>query len=727
VTVATSSGPTGSSPGSATSEVGGGVITGTVKTKDGRPLEGALVRAEPMIEWKEPESPDSDLPPGSPPSSARGEIRRRAVEEYYARSRAGRREAVTDAQGRYALEGLADKAYNLEAWRAHYRIEMSGSEGWRTIAVGRACHFRAIPVRAVRVAVLLPDGGVPEHARISWTASEGGANGSSPWRSEEPRIVLDHGTYGLTATIEPNTDDASSFARRFSRRPGDGPTDFASYTSDSQTVSIGEGDLPDLTFQLKGQPGLHVKVLYPTEEHPRSVRIAAVRLEPGKPANPSRLLQSRGVSSLWLEEKTEGALHELEPGTYLVGATFRGNRLGPTATATVGETTSTVELRVPPGDLRDWVRVWVRAPDGALVTDASLQVGSREGDQVGTSPANEEPEPEGSYRVEHYSSDGMNSRFNFGMIDDDSEGDEEEKEKDVRCTWFVKAVSPRFGSAEAAYDPVGDREVTISFAAPAALRVVVAGWAESPDRERASLTLEPKPESGSTDENSETAVIGPAGTATFPPRKPGKYELVLGYGTKKGRRGFRSYGWGDKEVSRTPLTLSTGETTVTVAMATLHELVVHFKGDTPNLQSVEPDGSPGDQGSSGSLDGEGVLRFSDLKPGRYRLVTQDGDMWLDVPSSGPVSFRVNPFNSYRLKVEEEGYLHGLGLKTGDLVVAVNGAEFKDRATMDAAFLLSLARESSTFTVLRDGQKFDVTGDVRKLQEDNGSDVQPWAR
>ena len=97
------------------------------------------------------------------------------------------------------------------------------------------------------------------------------------------------------------------------------------------------------------------------------------------------------------------------------------------------------------------------------------------------------------------------------------------------------------------------------------------------------------------------------------------------------------------------------------------------------------------------------------------------------PRGTRVSFAPRPFNAYHLEVTERGYLHDLGLKTGDLVVAIDGAEFKDLAGMTAALNAAKTRETSKFTILRGAQTFDLTADGTKFEEDDGSYYSPRAR
>ncbi|MCI0589815.1 MAG: PDZ domain-containing protein, partial [Planctomycetes bacterium] len=347
------------------------------------------------------------------------------------------------------------------------------------------------------------------------------------------------------------------------------------------------------------------------------------------------------------------------------------------------------------------------------------ECGCRGSEGHGTADLELRPEPDGSYKVEHFEKDAPSrgGGWSFGG----------EVLGDGPRTYFVQVKSERYGTSEAIYDPARDREVTVAFLAPALLRVTIAGYAESPDRDRASLSLEPKDEEDAGGGDDVEARINRAGTASFPPQKPGRYDLVLRLAGADGARGHRMARWNASEVSRQTLSLGSGETTMTIPLPTLCELLVTFEGEAPDLQRAGPDGVPHSVGRNRAEKGERSVTFTDLAAGRYRLLTRTGDMWVDVPAPGSVAFRPNPYNAYLLQVLDTGYLLELGLRTGDLVVALDGVEFKDRASMDAALFSWKQRGPATFTILRDGRRFDVVADAKRFEEDEGSYYRPWSR
>ena len=707
---------------------GNGTLSGAVLGPGGAPLSGVLVRATPMEFGGEEESEEDAAPlppPGSPPPPRDVDAVVRAFARGLERELAGLRETVTDAGGAYLLSGLPAKTYQLEAWLTGYEIARTGGDPWEPVPVGTTCDFLGVPLFRITAAVTLPDGTAPAHARISWTPEGDGEEGSAEWRPSAPTLDVKPGTYEFTASAAgpgerlPFTGGWIRSGRRFVPAEDD-----ALYRSPPQTASVGAEGSPPLSFRLEGQPGILVKVVFAGAERPRSLRIAALRLEGAASGDPSQLLDDAAVKAVWIDDASEGSLVGLDPGTWLVGVTFRGGRVGPTATVVVGSGLVTKELLVPDGDLRDWIRVWVRGPDGSPVRDVSLECGCRSGEGNGSADLNTVPEADGSFRVEHFEQDSP-SRGNGWSFGGNSLGAEGR-------TYFVKATSAKYGSAEATYDPATDRETTIQFVAPALLRVTVPGLGAGADRSRASLSLEAVGEEGGGRGRNRggnlDGEIDASGVATFPPATPGAYEVVLRLAPTGGREAMRFGRWNSTEVARVPVTLGAGETTISVPLPSLSNLTVTFEGEAPELQRVSADGAGRSGRAVRGAEKEGEITFHDIAAGRYRLVDdRRGEMLVDVPTAGTVAFRPRPYDAFHIEIIGKGYLAELGLRTGDLVISIDGAEFRDRATLDAAMAVSKTRETSKFTILRDGATFDVTADGKRFEEDKGSYYRPWTR
>jgi protocatechuate 3,4-dioxygenase beta subunit len=699
---------------------GTGTVHGTVVDSGGHPLEGALVRATPIVRPEQPgETAGGVLPPGAPPPRVDVEEAARAYAATLARQEAGVREATTDAAGNYTLRGLTAEEYRVQAWHTGFLLE--SGKGW-FFAVARAgdrCDFLATPIRRISISVTLPDGSPPAEAVISWAPKGKGTGGSETWTPGEPELDVPPGTYDFTAWA--GAPGQSLFAPEFA--PGSGfageGQGGALYRSAPRTATVDDEGPGSLTLPLEGRPGIRVELAFEGARRPRSIRVAALRLAGASGSDPAFLLGDEGVRSLWIDDAAEAVLPGLEPGTYLVGVTYRGNRVGPTTTTTVATGLERVELRIPEADATDWVRVRVLDPVGSPLRDALVEAGLAGSEGSDTVPASLVPEKDGSYRIEHYAKgapvrgEGFHS---YVGISDVGPGP---------YSWFVRATSPRFGVAVATYDPGTDREVTLRFAAPALLRVAVTGFAGNPRRSRALLFLEWEGSSPDMRDRMSCS-IDADGRGSFPPTAPGKYSLELRLAEDGAAEDAEVSYWSTEEVSKSSLTLPSGETEASVHLPLYCDLTVTFEGEAPGLERIGTDGVPGREEDGDATDGK--VTFRDLPEGRYRLIDhRRGAMWLDLPMSGPVSFQPAPFDSLFVKVTGEGYLRGLGLRTGDLIVAIDGVELRDREAMRKALGAALVHGTARLSVLRAGTTFDVSGDIQMLGEDAGSEVQPWVR
>lgn len=692
---------------------GDGRITGFVRTEKGEPLTGVLVRATPV----EQEAGRSGTPvdTGAPPADDVAQQVRDLVTQLR-RDAARRRDATTDASGAFEVTGLPEGSFYLGAWLVGWRVERAGGRTWTPLRPGARCDFVAKPIRYADVTILLPDGTSPSMAYVTW-GDDGRSVSTAEWHRDSPRVEIPPGTYKLHAAADVPGREGMWM------RNGGSPL----YSSDPQTVTVPDDGPAKVTVHLTAQPGILVRLSFAGPERPRDVRIAALALDDGQQPDPSRLLgEGDAVHATWVQDTSEGALSGLEPGTYLVGVTFRGGRVGPTAVVTVGNSLVTKEFTIAGDGVREWVKVWVRAPDGEIARDVTLRSGCRSKTGSGEADIDASPEADGSWRVEHYE----NGAPTYG----NSSSSGGELEIGGR-TYYVGAKSERYGEAEATYDPSADTEVTVRFSEPARLHASIDGFASSPERDRASLTLETDMRERSEGFRSWDATLDEHGVATFPPVAPGTYVLVLHLlarddEAKHGRR----RNWNQEEVARKNVTLGAGEESASIAIPRMMSFVVALEtrggGESLQLQRIDADGVPsGVVRDLSAGDDERELHFDDIAiaPGRYRLVLRDvGDMWVDLPGPERIVFRPRPFNALQVRTEgQEGYLGEAGLRNGDVVVAIDGTELENKLQTDACIAVARSHGTAKLSVVRGGRRFELTVDPKRL--DDGGRLAPWVR
>ncbi|MCK6481880.1 MAG: hypothetical protein L6R43_17555 [Planctomycetes bacterium] len=694
-----------------------GSITGWVLDRVGSPVAGVLVRATPLDAWNDQEEVGSLLPVGTPPPRRDVEAMLRVIERRFRRTEEGVREALTDGTGAFTLSGLPSEEYALEAWRVGFLVERTGGGPAGVVAVGGRCDFRATPAGGITLSLALPDGGSPEQAVVTWSPRGEGEPGCAEWRPGSPRIEVPSGSWEFTAFAGPPGKDLGLAG--FQLLPEWDPPGGAEvlYRSTPREATVGAGAVANLALRLEARPGLRARVVFEGSRRPHSFRIAALPLEGGAEVDPALLLRDEGVLALWLDDGEEGILPGLAPGTWLVGATFRGGRIGAFERVTVAEGLAVAELRVPDIDPMDTVRVRVLDPAGRPLPGAVLESGCRRSVESVAVRVEAAPEPDGSLVVEHYETGApvRGGSYSYGR-----------PRGPGPMAWFLRATSPLHGTVSADYDPARDREVTLRFAAPAHLRVHLSGYVGHPHRDRVVLGMEGTGER-KEDRPWRVAVVDEEGTAAFPPTAPGEYELRLLLAEDGGWVSRERALWRGTKAEVRSLVLPSGETEVTVHLAAFSDLVVTFEEGEPLLQPLGPDGLPGDE-ESGTPAGEGRVSFGLRPEGRYRLFDRDrGAMIVDLPAAGPVAFRPKPFDCMLLLVTGEGYLSGLGLRSGDLVVGVEGEPFADREGMRRALLQAAAKGTARFTILRGGAAFEVTAEVRRFMEDDACDATPWVK
>ena len=80
--------------------------------------------------------------------------------------------------------------------------------------------------------------------------------------------------------------------------------------------------------------------------------------------------------------------------------------------------------------------------------------------------------------------------------------------------------------------------------------------------------------------------------------------------------------------------------------------------------------------------------------------------------------------------DPKGFLAASGFRSGDLVVAIDGASFRGTEQMQAIIFEALKKDSVKMTVLRDGGRIDLVVDPKRLmgaQANLGGEFEPTSR
>jgi hypothetical protein len=311
--------------------------------------------------------------------------------------------------------------------------------------------------------------------------------------------------------------------------------------------------------------------------------------------------------------------------------------------------------------------------------------------------------------------------------------DDEDAEADDGANWryYVRVSTKNYGRKEIEYERGERSEITVQFVEPATLEVTIAGYVGSGREGAVELSLA-KADSGERESHgvhsSREQKIDAQGRQVFGPVEPGAYEIVV---TAKTER-FSSI-----PIDRIPITLRAGRNVATVGIPELYNLTVIVPDPPPRarlrLQPVPR--RPGWWGTNETVNKEGRAEFSNLPAGEYKLQmsgpTMGGIMHISIPAHREVRFEPKPINALEVTIEDpEGELAKAGFQTADIIIGVNGTQFKDMFQLQSAFMGAMSKGPATLLVSRGGRELELKLDLRKMMEDRGGmggELEPTSR
>lgn len=171
--------------------VGTGVISGTVRSSQGEPVEGVdiIAQAPPPEAWsKELEGrPWEDRP-------LEERVERLARAERWRDATSRRVKSAAD--GTYTLTGVPDLPHRVDARSELHRVRPAQGSSARDVRPGGTVHFTADPRTGVVLDVRLPDGTQPESAQVKF--QRGKATSMLGWTPSSGRVDTDVGPASMT-------------------------------------------------------------------------------------------------------------------------------------------------------------------------------------------------------------------------------------------------------------------------------------------------------------------------------------------------------------------------------------------------------------------------------------------------------------------------------------------------------------------------------------------------
>lgn len=679
---------------------GDGVITGTVKLPDGRPLEGVLIRASyrpkriPSLEQRH--------------KKGRGVPKDPSLEEQLMNmaknlqsQRLSRKEACTDREGKFTLSGLADGRYTLTAYLSGYIFSTQRGRSYYNLEPGSTAEYIAKAVITLPVNVVLPDGSSPEKATIECIEPQGNGGSrhhSERWFRNDPVIQLIPGRYTMKAAS--NEEDE--------------------YISETQLVTLKAGDTPaPLTFQLNGRLGIKGKVVFEGEKGLEQVYVGVVNVPQGTNPDLSRLKQPDKQDTV--SHYNDYAYHfkDLAPGTYLLGAraSYRGKVLVAHRVEVVDRMVAQ-DLAVPPADPRDYVVVWVLGPDGEKLQDVSITAGYRSENGSRSGSRRFIKKEDGSHWVLH------------NEPDEDSDVDWD------AITYTLSIRSRQFGRRDVTYQRQDHSEVTVQFDKPAFLNVQVANYAGSGQEGKVSLALKNTSQDGNNQSRRFDSGGGMHGSGLdaqgrqiLGPTEPGEYELAL-Y--------VRNRQHSNMLVDKVALSLGPGDNSATVVLPPLYTLVVLVPEPPKNAQ-IQLRPSPqreGFWGGHSKVGKEGRCEFPQLPAGDYLLRMygsgSSGNQEMRITVQGDMEIHYEPavINAMAVHLKkDDGYLAEAGFQSGDIIIGAGDKEFSDPHQFHRALQEAKEQETVQLLVLRGNRQLSITVEPIKMLDHRtmGGSLEPTAR
>ncbi len=641
-----------------------GQIRGEVLTIDGRPLPEVEITATPGQRPDREEGDDLET-----------KVRRFVRDEQWRESI--RVETTTGPDGQYLLAGLADQQFGVSAKANGYKFERQNRK--REVRPGDVVNFTATPVAQLDVTILRADGTEPDSASVRIQRNQ--SSWGRTWSPKERVIDTEPGTVMVSASVG-ETERGE-------------PIEI--------TVEIGTGPMP-VTIRLHSRGAIHGSVVFPADELESQ---AVVYLLPASLiAEPEPEDMFAATKNQWLSRSVEFKFDDLDPGTYWVGAA-RGNQNEehPPTIQRVDVADSVVEITVAidPIQSENGVRIFAYAPNGGALPDVSLSFGyeSDQGSRWGG---------------------GTQAKLRDGGVillpDADLRRMYDENQKGHL---FVRGEHSAYGEQRLEISGFGGG-VDLRFEEPARVVVAVLGYLGSDLIGRVQITLQPESESsrgwyggggrnnGVPDANSEVR-LGPF--------SPGSYVLNLSYVDQRRNR------WSSGVMVSQPVQVVSGENRLSIAVPPTYSLEIRFpEGTQSGSIQISPDGDePGRNARHEQFEG-GVALIEGLVAGPYQLRAwgngvQNGTVFVDVPSSGPVYYEPAPINALRIRVSDEGGpLAQAGFLDGDTIIKINGQSFEGEEQLALMGVFLQGAEKVRLTLDRNGEEVELEVDPRGLMKGN---------
>ncbi len=623
---------------------GTAVIAGIVTTEEGDPLEGVEVNAIPMRPAMKTTRSSSDRKLMGARRDLR-EVLDKAAKDW-AESEGAARSAVTDADGKFRIEGLVDLDFRVRAQAEGYSF--STREFSLVNPVEQPDAFAKIEAEelvGIQVNVVDENGVMLEKAIVKAGSTR------LEWNSTDPMVYSTSKQFSVQAFAEPI---ATTRGDRVARQV-------------SESVYVDAIAEPDriVTLTLESACIVTGNIVGEKVKASNWQAVYAIPLRPDEPFDDT-VPQSDDIETYASEDSF--AFADLLPGRYAICLIGPGNMAVDYEILDVKPGIVDITLDREVFDSSKYLTVRAMSPRGTTVESFSTRLEyKKEGGETSDEWMGSSSMPDGSKVLN---------------VADFTEFDYDAWPSGTKA-WVV-VTSSVYGKIRVPLSS-GQREAVAQFAEPCELTVRLSGdfsmggFSVRIKEGESDRTDPPTIKSARQGRGRNGPRIDSRGVAKFRALSPGPVIVSL---TQSG------YWWGDgRELAVEELVLTGADHQVTLEVPTVSELEILV---TPcserryiSLTTTDEDGEEHDVGWTNTTE-DGRATFRGLTPGEYEVLDQKSGAKLTATVPGP-ELRIDlseHVTKLQISVNKlDGKLTEWGLAGGDLIVAVDGEPIEDRDTL----------------------------------------------
>lgn len=649
---------------------GEGRISGGVKVVNGLALADVRIRATPHLE------PPAVADGQAPEADLEAWVRHRAMQMALERA------VHTDSAGRYELTGLQpDLVYALSAERKGYDIQRAGGGSITHFSPGSEVQFVAKAAERVTVVMRLPDGTIPNRGRISISEDVDKPPGVSFWHWSP---------VATSRAFEPGS-------WRLEFRAGDDDE----FGAEPQSLRVVAGEVPPvIQVQLNAQPAIIGRVNPPPGITESRLVVHILKQVDGKYEEVTS--GETEVPAMRRQQGLRATLHAfqgwnfkflaLTPGDYRLELLFMEKVLT-TLDVKVENGIARVELTPPEFDVRDFIVAQVTGPEGRITDGLNFSLVSVSGNSRGSAGA------------------GVVNRGDgvFWILRDDS------RFKDANEGWFeVQVRSRQFGLRTARYERTDSHVLEFWFVEPAVLTVTIVGFEDHQQKDQLQVSIGAPGSGGPSPMDFIRSGRGTAAQTAkrqFGPLEPGDYEILLSVSDDSAFNAL--------VLERKLVKLVSGENLAELTPPELYTFTVEIPEEYHGKSQVTVKSATDTSYRVTQRRSDPEFVASNLKAGEYLIWANGvGQMSVSLPAVNGqrVVFKPLPFNAF-LVVHRRGEAARFPpLMEGDLVIEMDGQSLENFADRTKILMDSLGRESTTWTIVRQGTRQRVTFDGREYSK-----------